>query len=692
MRLSWLLCAFLSMLFLSTVVSAQTQPEVFDVNVYEGIYPDIFNAYRNNTSGATSNWTSTGLPAGRRASIIFDPVYYVSTNGLNLSYPAALNHFLQTGLPQGLRGSLEFDVQYYFNHNQQELAAAGVTTFTGAADYFLNTGLKYKGEQGSADFSIQNYMALYPDVAVAYQDQNKYQNAMLHWLRRGKGQGRTGTGTFTVSSECTAPSVTNPRIYIGITGPFGTDSNNTAAAPLDGSTAVKFDTILRTRSESGVQNLIVCLQGGTFQTNGAGDFNFYGPTNSPHHTNICPPNTTCMCPDDIHQCPAGFSVNTNWHIHGLGISGATPTTLQLQNALESITDWSYGTDTGLGIVFLNHDQSVSGVEISDLIIDLNYLGVKQNNPAFINLLAIRLDTHLGNHHLHHLNILGLSGEATQTKDPRLNTLPNTPELLEGLPVFVASLSNSSPLTNSGNLIEYVLMSDNSQTGHCSGVNMPSSNPPLAFGRCTGIAIDNAAAEVRYNVVNGIENGIGGFFMPLVWFHDNFLFNNQGQGYITDSLVNRDVLIQFNEIRNPGTNGIDIGQSVGTFEDFQLQYNTIYLDRDGTTGIRFNGDVTNASVINNNIIEDVSLSSGNGIFFSQTGNGNNQFEYNQVNSGLTNSHTGTDCLFDNWNQVSFGLSDFADTQSSPCSMPPEPGVITSQIDPITNGLEVYFSGF
>ena len=682
---AWLFSAFL--VLATSSLFAQTQPEVFDVSVYEGVYPDIFNAYgTGNTTGATNHWINFGLPAGRRASIIFDPVYYVNHNSLSLSYPDALQHFMQTGLAQGLRGSLEFDVVYYFNHNQQLLSSLGDTTYVQAADHFLQHGLPESGLQGSADFSVLNYMALYPDVAVAYP--GDYKSAMLHWLRRGKGQGRSGTGTFAVSSECTAPSVSNPRIYIGVTGPFATEPNDTAVQPLDGSTAVKFDTILRTKSESGVQNLIVCLQAGTFLTNGTGDFDFYP---LPHHTNTCPPNTTCDCPNDTDHCPAGFSVNTNWHIHGLGINGTSATTVQLQDAMElknaqGLLDWSFPSGTGLGIAFMNYDQGVSAVEISDMIIDLNYSRVKTKNSNLLDLRGIYLDTHLGNHHLHHLNVINPSGEATQA------TGPLGGERLEDFPISINSLGNISPLQNGGNLIEYVLMSDDPQTGHCSGYPPPAPPPaPPPLGRCTGITIDNAAAEVRYNVVNGIENGIGGFFMPLVWFHDNFVFNNQGNGYITDSLVNRDVLIQFNEVRNPGTNGFLVG-GLQTYDDFQLQYNTVYLYRDNTSGIRFNGNVTDASVINNNIIQAVTISGGSGITFTGSGNSNNQFEFNQISRGLTNSHTGTDCVFNNWDQFSVPLTNFTNTQSSPCSLPPDAGGLTSQIDPITGSLEVYFSSF
>jgi hypothetical protein len=672
MKLSLLLVSIF--LFLTTpLLSAQTQPEVFDVTVYEGIYPDIFNAYgTGNTTGATNHWVNIGLPAGRRASVIFDPVYYLNNNPSlgQMSYPAALQHFLQTGLPQGLRGSLEFDVQYYMSHNQQELANAGVTTFTGAADHFIYIGLG-EGRQGSTDFSVLNYLALYPDVAVAYP--SNFQNATLHWLRRGKGEGRSGTGTFTISSECTAPSVSNPRIYIGVTGPFGSPVNNSAAQPLNGSTPDLFDAILRVKSESGVQNLIVCLQSGTFKTNGAGDFDFFDtPTvHGPHHTNPL--------------SPTGFSVNTNWHIHGQGINGPSATTVQLQDALQNPLDWSLPhpldpnspPTSGLEIVFLNHNFDVSGVEISDLIIDDNYQFVKGKHSSIpLNLLAVYLNTTQGNHHLHHLNVINTSGEVA---------VPN--ETFEGFPIFVLSF-NASPTLNTGNLIEYVLMSDDQQNARCSGVTNASN---VILGHCTGISIDNAAAEVRYNVVDGVENGIGGFLMPLVWFHDNFAFNNQGNGYITDSLNNRDVLIQYNEVRNPGMHGILVG-GFQSYNDFQLQYNTVYLDRDRTTGILLHGNVTDASVINNNIIQAVPINSGNGITFDQTGNSNNQFEFNQISRGLTNSHSGSDCVFNNWDQFSVPLANFANTQSGPCTFPPEPGVLVSQIDPITSALEVYFSSF
>src|SRR5690242_7942156 len=164
----------LVVLLLATSLSAQTQPQIFYVNVYEGIYPDIMNAYGANTTAATNHWTNFGLPGGRRASITFDPVYYLNHNpdlaaayGIT-GYAAAANHFINQGLPvEGRRGSLEFDVKYYLSHNS-DLAAAYGTNYRAAADHFVGTGLPSEGRQGSPDFNVKDYINNYPDVAAGY--------------------------------------------------------------------------------------------------------------------------------------------------------------------------------------------------------------------------------------------------------------------------------------------------------------------------------------------------------------------------------------------------------------------------------------------------------------------------------------------------------------------------------------------
>src|SRR5215510_5060412 len=84
------------------------------------------------------------------------------------------------------------------------------------------------------------------------------------------------------SQDCTASVPAGfTRIFIGSKAHAG--SGKSFDDPLDGSTADKFDAILRTISEGrrptlgtqsniAPQNLIVCLTSGTFQTNGQYDW------------------------------------------------------------------------------------------------------------------------------------------------------------------------------------------------------------------------------------------------------------------------------------------------------------------------------------------------------------------------------------------------------------------------------------
>src|SRR5437660_1463348 len=82
-----------------------------------------------------------------------------------------------------------------------------------------------------------------------------------------------------LSSDCTVKNLPQgfSRIFIalnpaGSAQPASSGGSGTLSDPYDGSTAEKFDGILRSRSEANQQNLIVCIGPGTFQTEGTYDF------------------------------------------------------------------------------------------------------------------------------------------------------------------------------------------------------------------------------------------------------------------------------------------------------------------------------------------------------------------------------------------------------------------------------------
>jgi hypothetical protein len=297
-------------------------PEKFNASLYVNIYPDLMNVYGSNLSAATVHWKNWGLPAGRRASQIFDPVYYLQHNPDLLQafgptgYVAAMQHFMNQGLPnEGRRGSLEFDVKYYLAHNSDLVAAFGSNGYLAAADHFINQGLPNEGRTGSADFDIKNYINTYPDVKAAYGS-TAYAPAFLQWLRRGISLGRSAPSgplpPLLPLAECD-PNVTKPtgfnRVFIN-NGPGGP---GTPGDTYDGSTIIQnglpvyqLDNLLRDISEGrsaryGPANLIVCFGPGVFQTEGTYDFVINVP----------------------HRLPRGFTVGQNWHLHGSGVDATT---------------------------------------------------------------------------------------------------------------------------------------------------------------------------------------------------------------------------------------------------------------------------------------------------------------------------------------------------------------------------------
>jgi hypothetical protein len=545
-------------------------PEVFNVEDYLNIYSDLTTS----TQAAVTHWTTYGLPKeGRRASIIFDPDYYLQNNpDLSLAfgrhnYKAALQHFLTQGLPiEGRRGSLEFDVQYYLKNNSDLMKQYGPKNYRAAADHFLTQGFPVEGHAGSADFDVKAYINLYPDVRAAYGSTG-YQQAMWQWLRRGKAQGRSGAGSPEISPDCqsAAPPKDFSRVFIALRKD-GERGSGTAGDPFDGSTAERFDTLLRTRSEAKEHNLIVCLGQGTFHTDGAPEFG-------------------------DHATRHGFTINKNWKIHGAGMGRTTVQLVEFRPAAFNLPK-----GTGAGVVFSTYDDLSSGVEISDLTIDDNYAELKPRATSqgitALNLDAIRLRSNDGGHWIHRVNVVHSSGEITET-----------------FPIMVFSI-HSAPLSEN-NLIEYVTMSE------------------WGGGECTAIALANTTGEVRNNVVKDYQIAYGGWAMGRVVFHDNFAINNAGYGFNVDSLANRNVVIEFNQIIHPQHYGIVIGGG-GRYSNFQLQNNTIRVNTDTAVGLVFQGNVTGASVGRNNFItEQRNPQNVTAMLIKGTGNQDNLYSSNRV---------------------------------------------------------------
>ncbi|HEV2964037.1 MAG TPA: hypothetical protein VG649_19580 [Candidatus Angelobacter sp.] len=353
-----------------------------------------------------------------------------------------------------------------------------------------------------------------------------------------------------LSSDCTVKNLPQgfSRIFIA-SNPAGSakanhsDGSGKLNDPYDGSTAEKFDAILRSRSESNQQNLIVCIGPGTFQTEGTYDF----VVNLPHKT------------------ARGFTLNKNWKVHG---AGADRTILKLINFFPNPPGGARGT--GVGAVFSTHDDAASGIEISDLSIDDNYSELKtkaqQQGIGALNLNAIQLRSDQGGHWIHRLSVSHSAGEINET-----------------FPVWIYSVNTKSPYINIGNIIEYVTISG------------------WGGGKCTAIAVAAAIAEVRNNSVADYQIGYGGWSMGKMSFHDN-VATNTAYGFNIDSLDNEGVVIKNNQIIHPKEYGIVVGGG-GHYANFEITDNTFQINSKSVIPILLQGNVINARIERNTFFAD-----------------------------------------------------------------------------------------
>jgi len=463
-----------------------------------------------------------------------------------------------------------------------------------------------RGRKGSPEPRWQARVS-YSSEAIAASDTAAHTPVWMKGLKRHGGDKKTGFASVFASSDCRGKVPTGyTRIFIA----FRADAKSgtgTASDSFDGSTAQKFDTLLRTRSESGVANLVVCIGPGTFQTEGVHDY------------------VIGVGHLDKTQS-SGFTVNRGWKIHG---ARADQTTLKL-------TDLYLDPSTGkylVGRVISTYDLDSHGVEVSDLTLDDNYPALKPQYRADLQLEAVSLRSNLGQHWIHNIHVVNAAGEWT-----------------EAFPVEISSPAES-PTASSGNVVEYVTMDH------------------WASGKCTAIAIANAITEVRFNTVTGHQIAYGGWQMSDVHFHDNYAIQSV-YGFNIDSLHNSGVMISHNHIIHPQSYGLVVG-GVGQFVDFSISDNMITLAStepwNTLYGVIFEGNVTGARVIGNRIISDQSPAPASvfGLFEKGTQNTGNMFQGNQISSSFKYSLQGADCVHGNVDQAGAALRGLSNTQGTAC---------------------------
>jgi hypothetical protein len=148
----------------------------FDLSIYLR-YDDMQGAYRYDSRaggrrgqieglvGLFDHWAKHGVNEGRRASLEFDPAYYIKQNpDLKGKTPREVyTHWRTEGIKNGLQGSEDFDISYYLSKYRSEIKAYG--------------------QENPTD-----------DVAkLTTQAEKDNFNAFVHWREVGRKQGLIGT-------------------------------------------------------------------------------------------------------------------------------------------------------------------------------------------------------------------------------------------------------------------------------------------------------------------------------------------------------------------------------------------------------------------------------------------------------------------------------------------------------------------
>ncbi len=448
------------------------------------------------------------------------------------------------------------------------------------------------------------------------------------------------------SQDCTvAVPKGSTRIFVGKPASGGKQSGTSFDDPLDGSSAEKFDAILRTISEGqhptwGTQtniapeNLIVCLTSGTLQTNGQYDWEIHlGHTQGK---------------------ALGFTAEKNWKIHGRGVDH---TTLQLATYLpdQFVDNSGAPLSGGRNVVIGTHSAESSGIEISDLTIDANHDQLTSPGGLPLNLEGIILRSNQGGHWIHNVNVVGGSGDVGF-----INVVFET---------FAVQLwGNTQPLDptqNTGSIIEHVMV------GSPGRPVVPGSPPG---GAIDGIVVNNAVAEIRNNVVDGYTLGYGGWAMGPANFHDNIARNVQ-YGFNADSFTNSGVTIQSNQFVHPSSYGIVVGggnPSVA-FSNWNITGNTIQMNASGSIAVVLRGQVQNSVFSGNTISAD----GGHNLTaiwsypaVSGVSNTKLAFQNNHIDKALgmnfsQDPNFNADCRFQNRDLQGNALPAFPDNSSGEC---------------------------
>ena len=254
-RIITLLCfaAFIVTFILNVKTTYAETSDDFNVYAYANRYEDLQKAFGGDLSAYERHYKEYGINEHRDAkpysgndlrnskltfvyadmnyngvdySAVFDPFYYLSTNGdLRAAFgdnqQAAFNHFIAYGMKEGrnsikgfnvyayanrygdLQSAFGGDLKLYYRHYAQYGKREGRDgkPYAGADSRnsrlnFTYISLVNNGVDYSGGFDPISYLSSYGDLKAAFGDDQ--QSAFNHFLSHGIYEGRSGNGSFNV--------------------------------------------------------------------------------------------------------------------------------------------------------------------------------------------------------------------------------------------------------------------------------------------------------------------------------------------------------------------------------------------------------------------------------------------------------------------------------------------------------------
>ncbi|MBQ9610923.1 MAG: transglutaminase domain-containing protein [Lachnospiraceae bacterium] len=205
-----------------TVYDGIDYSAVYDYNYYISKYPDVKNAYGEDSYAALKHFVNNGMNEGRQAKESFNVYSYayryadirrVCKNNLKSYYM----HYITNGSrenrvaigtgeiqnPATVYGGIDYSKVYdykYYTDKYPDIKNTYGLDDEGALGHFVNNGMN-EGRQANESFNVYSYAYRYADIRRACK--NDLKSYYMHYITNGSKENRVAIGTNEIQNPAT---------------------------------------------------------------------------------------------------------------------------------------------------------------------------------------------------------------------------------------------------------------------------------------------------------------------------------------------------------------------------------------------------------------------------------------------------------------------------------------------------------